>query len=297
MNVALLAKSALVLAGYAGLVGGVLVFLSKKFPQDPVNSTAPSSGDANGTEPPAGEAENSRPSWVSVLRCKGGSKEAAPLYKNRGPRDCRQQYILFRGDKACGFGCLGGFHCVGVCPNGAIQRGAQGLPVIDFNKCKGCGECVRECPRRVLELVNRAHLIYLACNARIGPAVKELCTVGCTACAVCVEECPHAGAITMADQRPTIRYEKCTSCGICYRKCPVGSFIDRAKTRPYALISLQCDGCGDCKRLCQFEAIQGQLGKRHQVLKEKCIGCGRCFEVCPIRVITMVGALGYTQVA
>jgi len=298
MNVALLAKSLLALAVYAGLAAWLLMILNRKLQASQVVTEGP--GDtsiASTTLASEAAAEDPVPSLISVLRCKGGFTEAPALFENLGPSDCRQQYILFGGNKACSFGCLQGFHCVGVCPNAAIHKGAAGLPEIDIVKCVGCGKCVKECPRRVLELVTRAHLIYLACNARTGAAIKDLCSVGCTACAECVEECPHAGAIAIADNHARINYDKCTSCGICHHKCPPNSFLDRARTRPYALISLQCDGCGDCKRLCQFEAIQGKLGKRHQVLKEKCIGCGRCFEVCPIRVITMVGALGYTQSA
>jgi electron transport complex protein RnfB len=294
MNVALFLKSALSLTVYAGIVAGLLMILDKKRQKPPAAAEA---ADADQVAVLAAEVEDSTRALISVVRCKGSLAEAPALYENLGTKDCRQQYILFGGNKACESGCLAGLHCVGVCPNHAISKGSNGLPEIDTSRCVGCGKCVKECPRRVLELIARSPLIYLACNSRTGPGIKDLCSVGCTACNVCVEECPHAGAIRVAENHAHINYEKCTSCGICYQKCPANSFLDRARTRPYALISLQCDGCGDCKRLCQFEAIQGKMGKRHQVMKEKCIGCGRCFEVCPIRVITMVGALGYTQSA
>jgi len=298
MNFAQFLKSMLVVAVYSGLVAWLLMFLNKRMQASQILAEEPAdTSNVSAIPASAAAAEESLPSLISVLRCKGTLSEAPALFENLGPTDCRQQYILFGGNKACSFGCLGGFHCVGVCPNQAIHKGSAGLPEIDIAKCLGCGKCVKECPRRVLELIARSPLIYLACNNRTGVMIKEVCSVGCTACAVCVEECPHAGAIAIAENHARINYLKCTSCGICYQKCPPNSFLDRARTRPYALISLQCDGCGDCKRLCQFDAIQGKMGKRHQVLKEKCIGCGRCFEVCPIRVITMVGALGYTQSA
>lgn len=236
-------------------------------------------------------------SRVAVLRCKGGTDQAKRRFVMAGPLDCRQQYILFRGSKTCPHGCIGGFHCVSICPKQAIKAGPEGLPVIDINKCVGCGTCARECPRQVIELVARGHLIYLACNSRSGERTRDYCTVGCIGCGVCVAECPHPGAIAILDYRPWLDYKICTSCGICYHKCPNDSFIDRVPKRPYALISLQCNGCGDCQRLCQFGAIHGQMGKRHMVIKELCVGCGRCFQGCPSRVITMVGALGYTQAA
>ncbi|KPJ68664.1 hypothetical protein AMJ44_05880 [candidate division WOR-1 bacterium DG_54_3] len=228
------------------------------------------------------EVEETEPK-VCVLRCKG---------------DCRSNYILLGGNKACVYGCLGGGHCVTVCPFGAIKMGSNHLPLIDPNKCTACGICVKECPRQVLELIPRTQLVYLACKSLAkGKAVKNVCTVGCIGCTICVKACPYEGAIAMEGNLPKMDYEKCTSCGICYNKCPTKSFVDRAKARPYATISQQCDGCGECVKVCQFKAIEGEPGKKHVVIKDKCIGCGRCFEVCPIKAITMIGALGYAEAA
>jgi electron transport complex protein RnfB len=243
------------------------------------------------------EVETSEPK-ICVLRCRGGRDEAVEKFEYVGPGDCRSNYILLGGNKACEYGCLGGGHCVTVCPFGAITMGPNRLPIIDPQKCTACGVCVKECPRQVLELIPRSQLIYLACKTKAkGKAVKNVCKVGCIGCTLCVKSCPYEGAIAMGENLPIQDYEKCTSCGICYNKCPTNSFIDRAKARPYAIISSQCDGCGECIKVCQFKAIEGEPGKRHVVIKDKCIGCGRCFEVCPIKVITMAGALGYSKAA
>ena len=235
---------------------------------------------------------------ISVLRCKGGREESAEKFDYIGPGDCRSNYILLGGNKACNYGCLGGGHCASVCPFGAIKMGDNHLPIIDPDRCTGCGICVKECPRQVLELIPRSQLIYLACKSLDkGKDVKQVCKVGCIGCTLCVKSCPYEGAIEMVGNLPQMNYEKCTSCGICFHKCPTKSFIDRAPARPYAIISPQCDGCGECVKVCQFKAIEGEPGKRHTVIKDKCIGCGRCFEVCPIKVITMAGALGYAEAA
>ncbi len=235
---------------------------------------------------------------LCVLRCKGGRKEAVEKFEYIGPGDCRSNYILLGGNKACEYGCLGGGHCVTVCPFGAIKMGPNRLPVIDPDNCTACGICVRECPREVLELIPRSQLVYLTCKTRDkGKTVRNVCKVGCIGCSLCVKVCPYEGAIEMDNNLPLMHYEKCTSCGICYNKCPTKSFIDRAKARPYVIISSKCDGCGECVKVCQFKAIEGEPGKRHSVIKDKCVGCGRCFEVCPIKVITMAGALGYHKAA
>jgi len=243
------------------------------------------------------EVEETEP-MLCVLRCKGGKDEAVERYEYHGPGDCRSNYVLLGGNKACIYGCLGGGHCVTVCPFNAIKMGPNHLPIIDPHKCTACGICVKECPRQVLELIPRSRLVYLACKSLDkGKAVKNVCKVGCIGCTLCVKVCPYEGAIAMDGDLAVMDYKKCTSCGICYNKCPTKSFIDRAKARPRAIISAQCDGCGECVKVCEFKAIEGEPGKRHKVIDAKCVGCGRCFEVCPIKVITMAGALGYVQAA
>jgi len=243
------------------------------------------------------EVEETEP-LVCVLRCRGGQEHAVEKFNYVGPGDCRSNYILLGGNKACEYGCLGGGHCVEVCPFGAIKMGSDRLPIIDREKCTACGVCVKECPRQVLELIPRSQLIFLACKTLDkGKTVKNVCKVGCIGCTICVKACPYEGAIAMDGNLPKQDYKKCVSCGICFAKCPTKSFIDRAPARPYAIISPKCDGCGKCMEVCQFKAIEGESGKRHSVIKDNCIGCGRCFEVCPIKVITMAGALGYAEAA
>ncbi len=235
--------------------------------------------------------------FVCVLRCKGGIN-ARDQFVYQGPKDCWLNFTLFNGSKKCKYGCLGDGHCVSVCPTQAIKMTKDFLPVIDPEKCDACGTCVKECPRGVLEILPRSQLIYLACKSlQRGDLVTELCTIGCTGCGICIEVCPYEGAIKIEDNLPIIDYEKCNSCGICFHKCPRNCFIDRAIARPYGIISLKCNGCGECIKVCQFEAIKGIPNQRHIITKEKCVGCGRCYEVCAIKAITMVGALGYADVA
>lgn len=234
--------------------------------------------------------------YICVLRCKGGIN-AKELFVYKGPKDCWLNYTLFRGNKACVYGCLGDGHCANICPKKAIKMGKNSLPVINQNLCDGCGICVKECPKKVLELIPRSQLIYIACKSNDTlERVKNFCKYGCTGCRKCVEVCPYE-AITLKNNLAVIDYYKCNSCGICLHKCPLNCFVDRATARPYGIISLKCDGCSECMKVCQFNAISGNIGQRHTIDKEKCIGCGRCFEVCPIKAITMAGALGYTNAA
>ena len=47
-----------------------------------------------------------------------------------------------------------------------------------------------------------------------------------------------------------------------------------------------CDGCGDCRESCFFEAItvEDDLAR---IEAERCDGCGLCVSICPLRAITM----------
>lgn len=234
---------------------------------------------------------------VAVLICRGGKDECRERFIYDGGTDCRQAYVMHGGNKSCVFGCVGLSHCATVCPFHAITMGKDHLPIINEKRCTGCGICVRECPKNVLRLIPRSKLVYLACvSTDKGKQVKDVCTVGCFSCNICVRACPY-NALTMVNNLPVMDFSKCTDCGICVHRCPTDSYVDRAKARPYAIISSACTGCGECKKVCQFNAIEGQLNERHKVLIAKCIGCGECFKVCKVRAITMAGALGYQHKA
>lgn len=67
---------------------------------------------------------------------------------------------------------------------------SKALPVIDLNRCTGCGRCVAVCPPRVL---------WLESSGPNGMGSKHAVlhdVPGCTGCAKCVVVCPF-DVITM----------------------------------------------------------------------------------------------------
>jgi pyruvate ferredoxin oxidoreductase delta subunit len=42
--------------------------------------------------------------------------------------------------------------CRTVCPEGCIGENEEGLPVPDYDYCKGCGLCAEECPSEAIEM-------------------------------------------------------------------------------------------------------------------------------------------------
>ncbi|MBN2064271.1 MAG: 4Fe-4S binding protein [Sedimentisphaerales bacterium] len=52
--------------------------------------------------------------------------------------------------------------------------------------------------------------------------------------------------------------------------------IDQTKCRP----------CGQCKYICQFNAVEKTPDHRYHIDQDKCEGCGACLELCPQKAIT-----------
>ena len=55
---------------------------------------------------------------------------------------CKAASQFYGGQWACGYGCLGLGDCAAACDYGAICV-ADGLAVVDREKCVGCGMCAK----------------------------------------------------------------------------------------------------------------------------------------------------------
>ncbi len=157
-----------------------------------------------------------------VLFCSGTRDKAIRKFDYMGIEDCNIRSILWGGDISCPYGCLGGGTCVKSCPFSALSMGEDGLPKIDYLKCKTCGICVQVCPRHLFALVPKNTKVIVACNARelSGRDTRKVCSAGCIKCGMCARVCP-VGAIKMENNWPVIDQEKCIACGACVEKCPV----------------------------------------------------------------------------
>lgn len=163
------------------------------------------------------------------VHCQGGSASALNKFVYDGPRSCAAAQQVMGGFKVCQWGCLGLGDCVRVCQFGAIAMGDAGLPVVNRDRCTGCGKCVDECPRSIITLVDESFDVHVMClNREKAPVMKKGCSAGCIACNRCVKACKEVfrddpdvdTAIQVIDFVAVIDYRKCINCGKCAEVCP-----------------------------------------------------------------------------
>jgi len=133
--------------------------------------------------------------------------------------------------QACTFGCLGYGDCVDACRFGAIDI-VNGLAIIDYVKCTGCGACACVCPRKLIEMVpfSRDSMVVVACNSReSGKVTRSMCNVGCIGCKLCEKK---SGAFSVSDNLARIdyaKYEPDEGTKAAQAKCPTGVIVYRGE--------------------------------------------------------------------
>ena len=162
---------------------------------------------------------------VATVMCGGNTAAAKKLMDYEGIDTCKAASQLYGGQWACGYGCLGLGDCAAVCDYGAICV-ADGLAVVDREKCVGCGMCTKACPKNLIEVHSKKDLIYVACKSTAaGAQTRKSCSAGCIGCRKCEKAC-RFDAVVIENNLARIDFEKCKNCGLCAKECPTGAIVN-----------------------------------------------------------------------
>ena len=168
------------------------------------------------------EAKSPVPRVVRLL-CQGSSVHTSRRYEYLGTLTCNAAHGLLGGPGACTYGCLGFGDCVTVCAFHALSI-EDGIVSVDVNECTACGQCVKMCPKDLLQLFPQTADVAVLCrNTWPGAQTRKNCDIGCIGCQKCVKTCP-VGAISMGGGAlAVIDQSLCTHCGACVTVCPTNS--------------------------------------------------------------------------
>jgi len=172
------------------------------------------------------QISDSGPAKRPILHCRAQTDDKTNYATYQGIQTCVAANAL-ANVQACKFGCLGFGDCVSACKFDALHI-VDGLAIVDYEKCTGCGACSKACPRNLIEMVpfSQENMMTVACSSKEnGKSTRAMCKVGCIGCGLCVKQ---TELFKVEDNLARIDYEKyqpSEQTETAFNKCPTGVII------------------------------------------------------------------------
>ena len=159
--------------GYAGCSAAAVAVVAGKAP--PSVCVVGGADSAQGAAAVMGMEVGLAEPLKSYNTCTGGNR-AENKFVYVGVNTCSAQAAMAGGQRVCSVGCLGLGDCVRSCMFGALKMGPAGYPVVDRQKCVGCGVCEQICPKGVMNVTTASQRIlhFNQSDDRLAPC-RQTC--------------------------------------------------------------------------------------------------------------------------
>lgn len=151
------------------------------------------------------EVEETYP-YRPIVHCGAYYDDRLKRNEYRGEQTCAAANLV-ADVQGCSFGCLGLGDCTSACNYDSIHV-FDGLATVDYEKCVGCGACVKVCPRNIITMTpfKAESILAVTCsNKDFGKDVKDVCKVGCIGCKACSKA---SGLFTIDDNLAMLNYDE-----------------------------------------------------------------------------------------
>ena len=177
------------------------------------------------------QISESGPQKRPIVNCRAHTADKTYYATYQGIQTCLSANAL-ANVQACNFGCLGFGDCLRVCKFDALHI-VDGLAVVDYKKCTGCGACSKACPRNLIEMIpfSQENMVVVACRSKeTGKNTRSMCKVGCIGCGVCAKQSDLFSVEDNLARMDYGKYEINDKAKAAMQKCPTGVIVFRGKS-------------------------------------------------------------------